>query len=313
MFLDPVLAHAVLKAWAMTAPRQILSGTTYLVTRRCLQRCFLLRPSPLTNDTVGYLLAVAAARYGILVHAFCVLSNHLHLVVTDPEARLPAFSQYFDSLVARAINRSLGRWETFWAPSSYSAVALTTPEDIVAKTAYVLANPVAAGLVPEARRWPGLWSGPAAIAGDPLKFKRPDGFFRKKGKLPEVAELQLVAPPGFASAEAFRSQLESELATLEARAREEVAASGMQFVGEARIMKVAPWSRPTNREVRRGLNPRIACGDKWKRIEALGRLKAFVDAYRHALQRWRRGMSAVFPAGTYLVRVTHDVPCAATG
>lgn len=297
----------------MTAPRQILPGTTYLVTRRCFQRRFLLRPSRLTNDTVGYLLAVAAKRYGLVVHVFCVLSNHLHLVVTDPEARLPAFSQYLDSLVARALNASLGRWETFWAPSSYSAVALTTPEDIVAKSAYVLANPVAAGLVPKACRWPGLWSSPGSIAGDPLLFERPGRFFRKKGRLPQSAELALVAPPGFADPEGFRDLLEAELKSLEARAREEAASSGRGFVGEKRIMKVRPSARPTSREERRGLSPRVACADKWKRIEALRRLKAFVTDYRLALASWRRGRRTVFPAGTYLVRVTHNVPCAAAG
>lgn len=97
----------------MTAPRQILAGTTYLVTRRCAQRQFLLRPSPITNGVFLYVLAVAARRFGVRVHAFCVLSNHFHLVVTDIEARLPAFEQYLDSLVARALNACFGRWEAF--------------------------------------------------------------------------------------------------------------------------------------------------------------------------------------------------------
>ena len=113
----------------MTAPRQVLPGKTYLVTRRCFQRQLLLRPSPSVNETFRYVLALAARRYGVLVHAFCVLSNHFHLVVTDPDARLPAFGQYLDALVARAVNASLGRWESFWAPSSYSAVALQSPAD----------------------------------------------------------------------------------------------------------------------------------------------------------------------------------------
>ena len=59
----------------MTAPRQILAGATYLVTRRCAQRQFLLRPSKTVNEVFLYVLAVAAARFGILVHAYCVLSN----------------------------------------------------------------------------------------------------------------------------------------------------------------------------------------------------------------------------------------------
>src|SRR5512135_2878831 len=157
----------------MTAPRQILPGTTYLVTRRCAQRQFLLRPSRATNQTFLYVLALAAARYRVRVHAFCVLSNHVHLVVSDPEANLPAFHQFLDALIARAVNASLGRWEAFWAPDTYSAVRLVSPRDVVDKAAYVLANPVEAGLVAAGAAWPGLWSTPERIGGDPLVVARP--------------------------------------------------------------------------------------------------------------------------------------------
>lgn len=145
----------------MTAPRQVLAGKTHLVTRRCSERRFFLRPSRLTNEIFLYVLAVAAKRCNILLHVACVLSNHYHVLVTDPDARLPEFEQYLDSLVARATNASLGRFEGFWAAAtSYSAVALAGPEDIVAKAAYVLANPVAAGLVQTGSEWPGIWTSP---------------------------------------------------------------------------------------------------------------------------------------------------------
>jgi putative transposase len=74
----------------MTAPRQVLPGTTYLVTRRCSQRQFLLRPSRQTNQLFGFLLAVAAQRFHVDVHAFCVMSNHVH--PQDP-SHLPSPSQ----------------------------------------------------------------------------------------------------------------------------------------------------------------------------------------------------------------------------
>jgi hypothetical protein len=44
----------------MTAPRQVLAGATYLVTRRCTQRQFLLRPSKASDQVLAYALAVAA-------------------------------------------------------------------------------------------------------------------------------------------------------------------------------------------------------------------------------------------------------------
>ena len=263
-------------------------------------------------DIFLFLLAVAAHRYGVQVHAFCVLSNHYHLVVTDPHARLPAFQQFLDALVARAINASLGRWEAFWAPSSYSAVRLVSPQDIVEKTAYVLANPVAAGLVRHGRLWPGAWSDPERIGAGALEFERPSHFFASKGgSLPEKVGVELAVPPGFGSAAEFRDQVIASLTE-----REEQAALKMSrgFIGVARVLAQKPTARPAPVEPRRNLNPKIAARDPWKRIEALGRAVAFLRSYRSAWAERRAGKTdVVFPAGTYLLRVVHGVPCAGFG
>jgi REP element-mobilizing transposase RayT len=290
----------------MTAPRQVLPGTTYLVTRRCAHRQYLLRPGRVTSEVFRYVLALAARRFGVQIHALCVLSNHYHLVVTDPQARLPAFHQFLDSLVARALNAALGRWEAFWDPNSYSAVALATADDVIAKSAYVLANPVAAGLVRRGRLWPGLWSSPDDIGGAAQKTRRPGHFFDPAGYLPSEAGLSLVTPPGFDSAEAFRERLGQALGELEAKA----ALAHRDFLGAARVLAQKPSGRPSGIERRRKLSPRIAARDKWKRVEALGRLVEFLRAYREAWTSWRQGRRGVlFPAGTYLLRVAHGVPC----
>lgn len=294
----------------MTVPRRVVPGAIYLVTRRCAQRQFLLKPSPLANDVFLYLLALAAQRFEILVHAFCVMSNHYHLVVTDPKARLPAFHQLLDALVARALNAALGRCESFWAPNSYSAVTLVSPEDIADKTAYVLANPVAAGLVRSGRLWPGLWSAPEAIGGEPLDVRRPGHFFDPAGSLPEKLTLQLTPPPGFASAEVFREQLSACLVQREAQAARDV---GGSFLGVAGVLRQKASGRPSRGEARGRLSPRIAAHDKWKRFEALGRLMDFLRSYRSAWQARCDGDAAVFPYGTYLLRVVHGVPCEGFG
>jgi REP element-mobilizing transposase RayT len=297
----------------MTAPRQILAGTTYLVTRRCAQRQFLLRPSAATNGIFLYVLAVAARRFGIRIHAFCVLSNHFHLVLTDPSARLPAFEQYLDSLVARAVNASLGRWEAFWAPSSYSAVALESPTDVLEKVAYVLANPVAAGLVRRGEEWPGLWSAPEQIGAPPIAAARPSTFFRSNGHLPDKVELELAVPPGFVSAEAFKRGVADMLSEVEERARRALAAASRGFLGVAKVLAQKFTGRPATGERRRKLNPRVAARDKWKRIEALTRLVEFLGCYREAWRARRDGVIGVlFPAGTYLLRIAHGVSCAPT-
>ena len=297
----------------MTAPRQIVAGAIYLVTRRCAQREFLLKPSRTVNQVFLYVLALAAQRFGIRVHAFCVLSNHFHLIVTDPHALLPAFQQLLDALVARAVNASLGRWEAFWAPDSYSAVKLVSPADVVDKAAYVLANPVAAGLVGAGSAWPGLWSAPSRIGGDAYVVKRPKHFFDPKGGLPEEVTLELTTPQGFDSPERFRNELVAALEAKEADARSCWRARG-GFLGVARVLAQKPTARPAPGEPRRTLNPRVAGRDKWKRIEALGRLVEFLRSYRTAWRARRAGdPGAVFPHGTYHLRVLHGVPCAGAG
>jgi hypothetical protein len=240
------------------------------------------------------------------------MSNHFHLVLTDPEAHLPAFEQYLDSLVARAVNASLGRRESFWGPASYSAVALASAEDVIDKAGYVLANPAAAGLVPRGRDWPGLWSAPEQIGATPLAFRRPMFFFRARGAMPEEADLELSAPPGFASAAEFRERLVIALGEREERARRSRASEGIGFMGRRKVLAQRPHSRPWREEPRRKLNPRVAGRDKWKRIEALSRLSAFLDAYRVAWSAMRSGVRDVlFPAGTYGLRVSQGVRCAA--
>jgi REP element-mobilizing transposase RayT len=265
----------------------------------------------MVNQIVLYVLAAAARRYNVRIHVLCVLSNHLHIVLTDPDAKLPRFEQYMDSLVGRAMNAFLGRWESFFSPSSYSAVALVTPDAIVEKAAYVLANPAAADLVRHGREWPGLWSAPESIGGAPLVVARPKVFFRANGNMPESAELQLTPPPGF-SAEEFRARLVAALAHAEDDAQRERASQGRKVLGAAAVRAQDPYSRPASFEPRRQLNPHVAARDKWKRIQALTRRKTFLRQYREALADWRAGArDAMFPAGTYLLRVLHGVLCAA--
>jgi REP element-mobilizing transposase RayT len=290
----------------MTAPRQVLPGTTYLVTRRCAHRQFLLRPSQVTNQVFLYLLALGAKRYGVELHAYCVMSNHYHLVVTDPDVQLPAFLQFVHGLAGRAIHALLGQGEAFWGPDSYSAVTLASPRDVVDKTAYTLANPVAAGLVRAGRRWPGLWSD---LRVDVQLVPRPRHFFDPKGGLPESVPLRLTTPPGLA-AEEFREQVTEALAEREAEAAGRVAS----FLGVARVLAQRVTARPRKAEPRGRLNPRVASRDKWRRIEALARLVGFLTDYRAALKEWHEGKKSVlFPAGTYEMRVSFGVACAGAG
>jgi putative transposase len=272
---------------------------------------FLLRPSALVNAVFEYVLAAKAQEHGILLHAYCVLSNHWHCVLTDPLGKLPEFQRDLGSTVARALNAAHGRWESFWAPGSYSAVALQTTDDIVDKMAYVLANPVVAGLVRRGSEWPGLWSAPARIGAGPREVKRPDHFFRKEGRSAEAATLELLCPLGLASVEELSERLTKALMEREDQAARDLAVEGRTSMGAHKVLAQKPFARPAPGEPRRGLKPRVAGRDRWKRLEAIGRLKAFLSEYREAWSAFKQGARAtIFPEGTYWMRVAYGVTCA---
>ncbi len=292
-------------------PRQVLAGKTWMVTRRCLQRMFRLRPSGFLRELCPFLLAYLSEKYEVQLHAFCVMSNHFHLVLTDTMGRLPAFMRDLCAFLARALNAEQGCWETVWAPGSYSAVALETPEDVVAKMAYVLGNPAAAHLVPSGAEWEGPYGGLGMLGVPGKVVSRPTRFFRKKGPVPEKATLELVCPPGFESVEQLKALVEEALAGVEKRAAEYRRLKRRACVGRKAVREQSVFSRPLTPETRRGLNPRVAARDTWKRLEALGRLKSFLVDYRAARAAYLQGDKTVeFPAGTYWMRVAHGVRCA---
>lgn len=258
-----------------------------------------------------FCLAVAAKRTGIKLHAYCVLSNHYHLVLTDPKGTLPEFMHWLNEYVAKWMNATLGRWEALWAPGSYSAVRLVDPEAVLNALVYVYTNPVEAGLVRRAREWPGAHSLPSHMTAPPMKLRRSAGFFREGGPVPTCAMLELTVPPALISnSDDSLPRLERMVRAREKQFQEQAQAHSRRFLGRRRVLRQSPWGRPRQAEPRRGLNPRVACRDKWKRTETILRLQEFVTAYREARQRYLDGETNVrFPAGTYWMRVRLGVQC----
>ncbi len=234
----------------------VTPGSTVFLSRRCDERRFLLRPDEYVTQVFLFCLAYAAAECNILVHGLTALSDHHHLLVTDVDGLLPVFMERFDGLLARALNAHWGRWESFFAPGSYSAVRLETPEDCMSKLCYILTNPVKAGLVDHARRWTGATSVRWPF-GETRTFTRPDGqFFGPKSALPAEVSLTLAPLPG------FEDKTSSELDALvrerviarETEIRAEFKSQGRPFKGMREVLGCDPEGRPATREPRRRMN-----------------------------------------------------------
>ncbi len=286
----------------MSVPREVLPNQAYMLTRRCTQRQFLLRPDDETNNAFLYCLAEAAQRFEIEVIAVSVQSNHHHTDVFDRHGRIVEFMEHFHKMTAKCMNELRGREENFWSSEESSLVHLLEPSDAVEKVVYTLSNPVKDGLVDTVAHWPGVNTLKNTISGKPIRARRPKYFFSEKGVMPAEVTLELTVPPELGDAVAFRRAVIDGVAALENQKRAERMSTGSQVLGRARILRQSWRDSPTSNEPRRALKPRLAARSIWHRIERLQRSKAFVAAYKAARLAWLAGLEVVFPAGTYWLR-----------
>jgi putative transposase len=110
-------------------------------------------------------------RYRLL--AWCIMPNHVHVVIDILDHSLSAIVRSWKSFSARQANVVLGRSGAFWH-ADYFDRYMRDEEHLTATMDYVEQNPVKAGLVGEARDW--RWSSAAmrsrARAG--LEARGPD-------------------------------------------------------------------------------------------------------------------------------------------
>jgi putative transposase len=295
----------------MSFARQIIPGRTYLVTRRCTQRQFLLRPDDETNNAFLYCFAYAAIASGIETVAFVANSNHYHAVVIDRRGVIPQFLERFHKLLAKHQNALRGRWENLWASEQTSLVELVGPEDVLAKVVYTLTNPVKDHLVEKAHHWPGAISLAATLRQKTLRAHRPHRFFRPDGNMPEGVALRCVQAPGYEhlDSDQYRELLVHQIHQTEQAAAAERQTTGRRLLGRKAVLAQHPEDRPASRESRRTLNPHVAARDKLPRLKAIQRLKEFREIYAARRDGWLAGEPVAFPAGTWWLKRFAGAPC----
>lgn len=296
----------------MTQPRRVVPGATSMVTRRTLRRYHLFRPDPAIRQLYLYALAVCARDYGMLVHAVNLMSTHSHLVLTDPHGQMSPFNRQLNRLVSLG-TKVLRKWEgPVWDHDRPSVVELLTEQAMIEKLAYVITNPVTAGLVRQAQDWPGLTVRPQDLGRRTLRVRRPDVFFDPNNpQWPESIELRLSLPPVLEeqySATRVRQAVGEEVERLERQARQEARARNWRIYGADRIRRMSPYQRAKSLEPLRDRNPTFATGRGQGAVflRAVQALRAFRWAYREALRRWKEGVRDVwFPAGTWAMVHVH--------
>ena len=142
-------------------PRVVVANIPYHVTQRGNARQFLL-----TDDAARLvyldLLSTYLELYGLSLLGYCLMSNHVHLVLISRKA---------ESL-ALALKQTHGRYAAFWNATHASSGHVwqgryySCPLDdthLWIALRYVEQNPVRAGLVATAESWP--WSSALAHCG----------------------------------------------------------------------------------------------------------------------------------------------------
>lgn len=110
------------------------------------------------GDFEYYLATLATFKetYGVKVYAFCLMSNHVHLILQPGEnaAGLGQLMKRLAGRQTRLFNRQEGRSGTLWE-SRYKSSPIETDAYLLACCRYVELNPVRAGMVanPADYRW----------------------------------------------------------------------------------------------------------------------------------------------------------------
>jgi putative transposase len=291
-------------------PRPVIAGRTYIFTRRCSERRFFLRPDTLVTNAFWYCLGWAAEKHGMLLHGALALSNHVHVVATDSRGVYPDFLRDFNGLLARVINAARGRWEHFWDANQASVVLLEDEAAQLDKLVYTLTNPV--GLVDKAADWPGATSVAAVLNGTTIVAKRPEHFFRNEnagGGMPATVELSFSPLPALRELPVrdYRALVKERIESVETEAAAARRTARTTVLGRRRILAQRWFDKPSDEEPRRQLSPNVAGRDKWLRIERLQLNKHFQEIYRAARDAFRAGLDAIFPDGTWLMRLRAPV------
>lgn len=138
----------------MARPLRIeYSGAYYHITSRGNEQKDVFKNQRDREKFLEY-LASATERYGAVVHAYCLMSNHFHLLLETPEGNLSqimrhingAYTTYFNIKRKRAGHLFQGR---------YKAILIEADEYLTELSRYIHLNPIRVGIVekPEQYQW----------------------------------------------------------------------------------------------------------------------------------------------------------------
>lgn len=116
------------------------------------------------SDYLGFthLLGEVCERYNWRCHAYCLMTNHYHLVIETPDANLSQGMRQLNGIYTQRFNRCHERVGHVFQ-GRYKAIIVDADAYLLELARYVVLNPVRAQMVRSAGQWP--WSSYRAMLG----------------------------------------------------------------------------------------------------------------------------------------------------
>ncbi len=221
-------------------PRLLVAGIPLHITQRGVNRGATFVDA---DDHRRYrdLLAETALAHDIRVHAYVLMTNHVHLLATPDRTDDLAYAmRRLNQCYVSAFNRRHGRTGTLWE-SRFHSCLVDSERHALTVHRYIELNPVRAAMVEEPARYP--WSSARANLGlSPLDFLSPHPVYYALGADPDERAR--------AYAEWLRSSLDDEdLTAIRSHIQQQRALGSPRFQAMVakvlnRPVQVRPRGRP---------------------------------------------------------------------
>jgi REP element-mobilizing transposase RayT len=293
--------------------RFVPEGALVEVTVRTSQSRLLLRPGSAVNEIILGVLGRAQRLYPVRCCSVVFMSNHWHaLLQVDDALQLALFMQHVDGNLSAEIGRpEIHDWpHTMWSRRYQSIVVSAEPAAQVERLRYHLAHGVKECLVDQVKRWPGVHFAKSILGGKPLKglwFDRTQEYAAKNRgedfgrlKYAEEEDLKLSQLPCWAdlTPEQYRERIAELVEEIEAEARADREARGIEPLGVEAILKQDPHTRPN--QTKKSPAPAYHAATKAARKSFWESYCAFVAAFREAADKLKAGdRTARFPLGSF--------------
>ena len=146
----------------MTRPLRIeYPGAVYHVTTRGNGKKPVFKDD---QDRINFLntLQHVNKRYNWICHAYCLMTNHYHLLIETPDGNLALGMRQLNGVYTQLFNKRSGRPGHLFQ-GRYKSILIQKDSHLLEVCRYVVLNPVRAGMVPRPGDW--KWSSYLATAG----------------------------------------------------------------------------------------------------------------------------------------------------